>query len=467
MPEKQTLTQRYAEFAVDTQFEDLPSNVVHYVKRNLLNNLGCVLGGKGVKSSDMAVEVVSELGGKPESSVLGYGFKTSCANAAFANSIVGYALEMNDDHRLGTGHPVIAVAPVVMAVGERGHISGKKALVSQALGTEFTIRVGEIFLGFMYHEGFHPTGNTATFGATVAAGKVLGLNATQIVDAFGLAGSAAAGLSNVTIGSGVWTKRFHGGHAAHDGVICALLGQKGFKGSALVLEGIEGQGGFVRSHAYQDKYDLTKLNDKLGQKWELLNTSVKVHACCAYLAPVIDCALEVAKKYDVKPEDVEDVLVKTCQVIINALMTPKERKYAPQDVVDAQFSIPYGVGVAFCRRIASPEEFTEENFKDRKILGVASKVRAELDPEAERRYPGDKLATVIVKTRDGKEYSAHTDYPKGDVENPVSDAELEDKFRLLTRKALSVQKASEVIKMVWHLDDLKEINQLTDFINKQ
>jgi 2-methylcitrate dehydratase PrpD len=223
-------------------------------------------------------------------------------------------------------------------------------------------------------------------------------------------------------------------------------------------------GGFIRAHAYKDIYDSSKLTRQLGQKWMILDTSVKVHACCAYLAPVVDCALEVALKYDVKAQDVQEVIVKTCQPIIDALMEPKERKYRPQDVVDAQFSIPYGVGVAICRRVASPSEFEEKTFKDPQILEVASKVRAEVDPEAEKRYPDDKLATAVIRTKDGKEYSAHTDYPKGDVENPVSDAELEAKFRMLTRKAISEKKASEIIQMVWQLDELKEINRLTDLI---
>ena len=435
------------------------------MKRNILNEIGCALGGKGVPSSDIAADIVSDLGGKPESSVLGYGFKTSCANAAFANAIVAYALEMNDDHRLGTGHPVVATWPSSMAIGERRHASGKEVLVAQALGTEFTIRLGAVFLGFMYHQGFHPTGNCATFGATASAGKMLGLSAQEMVYALGIAGSAAAGLAQVTIGSGVWTKRFHGGHAAMSGVISALMGQKGFKGSARVFEGIEGGlGGFLQTHAFQNKYDVSKLTHEMGTRWELLHTSVKVHACCAYLAPVVDCALEIALKYDVKPEDVQEVTVKVCKAILDALMNPPERKYRPQDVVDAQFSIPYGVGVAICRRVASPAEFEEACYTDRRVLEVASKVRAEVDPVAEARYPDDKLATVTVKTRDGQEYSAHTDYPKGDWENPVSDAELEAKFRMLTNKALSDNKASQVIEMVWHLDELKEINQLTDFI---
>lgn len=464
MQEENTLAMEWADFIIGTNYDNLPPNVAHYVKRNILNNLGCVLGGKGVKSSDVVVEVVSELGGKPESSVLGYKMKTSCANAAFANAIVGYALEMNDDHRLGTQHPVIAIAPTVMALGERKGARGKEIIVAQALGSELSIRVGETFLGFMYDQGFHPTGTCATFGATAAAGKILGLSKDEIVNAFGIAGSAAAGMSTVTIGSGVWTKRFQGGHPAMSGIIAALLGQKGFKGSAQIFEGVKGKGGFVKSHSFQNKYDLTKITNQLGKKWELLDTSVKVHACCAYLAPVVDSALEIASKYDVSPEDVQEVKVKVCQQLIDTLMFPEERKYAPRDVVDAQFSIPYGVGVAICRRLASPAEFTDEVIKDPQILAVASKVKAELDPVAEERYPDDKLATVVVKTKDGKEYSALTEYPRGDVENPVSDAELEQKFRMLTKKALSDKEATQVIDLVWKLEEMEDINRLIELV---
>jgi len=244
------------------------------------------------------------------------------------------------------------------------------------------------------------------------------------------------------------------------GVLAALLGQKGYKGPAAIFEGVDVDGGFVKAFSYHDTYDLSTINSELGKRWELLSSTVKYYACCAFLIPVIDCAIEIAKKYDIKPEDVKEAIVKVCARFCLMLMEPKERKYKPQDIVDAQFSIPYGVGVAICRRAGLLPEFSEEAIKDPQILEVASKVRAEEDPEATKRFPKDHLATVVIKTNDGKEYSVRKEYAKGHVENPVTDKELEGKFRAISTKVLSDKKATQVIEMVWKLDELEDINQL-------
>jgi 2-methylcitrate dehydratase PrpD len=464
LKEKKALAREWADFIVRTEFEDLPADVVHFTKRFMLDQLGCTLVGKNYESSDIVVDVVKELGGEPQSTVIGYGIKTSCANAAFANSIVAYAAELNHEHRQGTQHPVVVVAPAAMALGEREHAGGKEVLTALALGTELMIRVGESFLGFAYNAGFHPTGIVGPFGAAAAAGKIIGLNEQQMVDALGIAGSASAGLGGVTVASGAWTKRFQGGHPAMCGVIAALLGEKGFKGPAYVFEGVDEDGGMVKAFSYNNTFDLSMINSELGKRWELLKTSVKIYACCAFLIPVIDCTIELANKYNIKPEDVEEATVKVCERFAFMLMEPKERKYHPQDTVDAQFSIPYGVGLGICRKAALTAEFSGDTLKDPKILEVAAKVRTEEDPEATRRFPKDHIATVVIKTKDGKEYSVRREHAKGQAENPATDEDLEVKFRTITKGILSDKKASEVIETVWKLDELDDINYLTDMV---
>jgi 2-methylcitrate dehydratase PrpD len=465
--QEKTLSTELAEFVVSTEFDDLPPEVVHKTKRFFLNHLGCVLGGREDAVGDVVVNVVSQLGGAEQSTIIGYGLKTSCTNAALANAIIGYALEQNDDHKVANMHPVVATAPAAIAIGERDHLDGKKLIVAEALSTEIMVRLGQSFMGLLHEQGFHTTGSCGVFGATAAVGKLLGFTVDHLVNAFGIAASSASGLARMATRTGAWTKRYHGGHAAMCGVLSALLAQEGFTGPAPVLEGFdEGKYGFVRSFSYNDQYDLSTINTNLGKKWEMLDTAVKYHACCSYLAPVIDCTLDIIKKYDLKPDDVEAATAKVCSFFLNTLGAPKETKYRPQTVVHAQFSIPYGIGVAVNRRSAFPADFTLEAIKDPETLAVASRVKMELDPEAEKVYPTNYVATVDIKTRDGKVYSSHTDYPKGNMQNPVTDEELEEKFRRLAGKALTDEKASQVIGMVWKLDELKDIGQLIDLIHK-
>jgi 2-methylcitrate dehydratase PrpD len=284
-------------------------------------------------------------------------------------------------------------------------------------------------------------------------------------NALGIAGGTASGQARLNVKSGSMTKRYQGGHAAMGGLLSALLAKEGFTGPSTVLEGADGAPGFVQARSCNNPYDLSIINDKLGGKWEMLDTAVKYNACCSYLAPVIDCCMEIVKKNDIKPKDIDEVTVKVCRQFLTALGMPKEVKYKPQTIVHAQFSIPYGVGVAVCRRRAFFTEFTMETIKDPQILEVASKVKMEMDPEAEKRFPTDYVAKVDMKTKDGKIHSATTYHAKGTVENPLSDEELMVKFRNLTEKTLSPEKAERVMEMVWKLDELKDVSQLIDYIH--
>ena len=463
--QERTLAEELSEFIVDTTYEKLPKEVVHKTKRFFMNHVGCVLGAKGNESSDIVVKAVSTLGGEKQSTILGYGIKTSCLNAALANGIIGYALEMNDDHKVAVAHPVVATAPAALAVAERDHINGRQLIVAEALGTEVLIRIGKAFLGLAHDAGFHITGNCGVFGSATAAGKLLGLNKAKMVNALGIAGGTASGQARLNVKSGSMTKRYQGGHGAMGGLLSALLAKEGFTGPASVLEGAGGAPGFVQARSCKNKFDLSMINNSLGKKWEMLDTAVKFNACCSYLAPVVDCCLEIANKHDLKAAEIQEVNVRVCNQFLTALGTPKEDKYQPKTVVHAQFSIPYGVGVAFCRRRAFHTEFTSESIKDQKILEVASKVKMEWDDEAEKRFPTDYVAKVEVKTKEGRTFKAETYHAKGTVENPLSDEELMAKFRNLTEPILDSGKAEKVMEMIWNLDEVQNIGKLIDYIH--
>jgi 2-methylcitrate dehydratase PrpD len=121
---EKTLAEELSEFIVATDYEKLPADVAHKTKRFFMNHLGCVLGAKGNESSEIVVRTVSALGGEKQSTIIGYGLKTSSLNAALANGVIGYALEMNDDHKVAVAHPVVATAPAALAIGERDHLHG-------------------------------------------------------------------------------------------------------------------------------------------------------------------------------------------------------------------------------------------------------------------------------------------------------------------------------------------------------
>lgn len=456
----QPITREIADITSQLKFSDLPEELVEKSKRFILDLLGCTLGAKPVTSSRIMAQVVSSFGGDPQSTIIGYAHKTSAPFAALINATTGHAFDMDDDHREGTLHSSVVVFPAVLAVAEQGHTSGEELITAFALGSELMIRLGEAFLGQSYYQGFHPTGTTGVFGAALGAGKILGLDAQKLSWALGIAGSQAAGLLEFGI-DGSWTKRIQAGHPAMGGVLSAFLAREGYTGPATIFEG---RMGFVKAYAHKEQFDVSKINDQFASRWEMANTSIKPHACCRFSCPITDCGLELAFKYNIDPDEIEDILVLANKWMITALCQPPERKYRPVTVVDAQFSLPYAVAVGLAKKRASVPEFTDEAIKDPVVLKVAEKVRWELEPEFEKLYPKVYPARVIVTTRDGKKYTAQVDHPKGDPENPVTDSELMDKFNLLASATVSREKMDRIIDTVMKLEKLTDINQLTGLL---
>ncbi len=453
--EKIPIAEQIATLGEKLAFDDIPKEVVANSKKFILDVLACIVGAKEVTSSKAVTDTVFELGGKPVSTVLGYGVKTSPALAALANATMGHAFDMDDDHREGTQHSTVVVFPAVFSLAEQIGANGKSVLTSFIFGSEVTIRLGEAFLGQTYYQGFHPTGTCGVFGAAAGAMKLLGLNKEKGTMALGIAGSHSAGISEFNA-QGAWTKRLHAGHASMSGVISALLARNGFTGPRTV---IEGENGFMRAFSYQNIYDLNKITDNFGTKWEMADNSIKIHACCRFTCNVADCALDLYQQ-GVKPEEVVEILAKVNKFTVEHLCQPIEVKVRPQNVVNAQFSLPYAIAVGICKGRTSITEFTEEAIKDPQVLELAAKVKWEVDPEIEAVYPKHYPATVIVKTRNGREYKAHVDYPKGDPENPVSFEEVKEKFRFVAGFIIGKNKIERAINYVSNFEKLENMHDL-------
>jgi 2-methylcitrate dehydratase PrpD len=380
--------------------------------------------------------------------------------AALANGTMGHAFDMDDDHREGTQHSSVVVFPALLATAEKYKIDGKTLLTAFVYGSEITIRLGEAFLGQSYYQGFHPTGTCGVFGSSAGVAKLLGLDKQKIVYALGLAGSQAAGLLEWKA-QGTWTKRFQAGHPAMCGVLSGLLAKRGYTAPTTILEG---EDGFIRAYSYKDVWDLNRITEKFGEKWEMADNSIKVHACCRFSAPLADCGIDLYKQ-GVQADEVQEILAKVNKYSIKVLCIPEERKYKPQTIVDAQFSLPYAIAVGICKGRESITEYTEEAIHDADVLRLAAKVKWELDPDAEAVYPKYYPCTLIVKTKDGKRYTSHVDYPKGDPENPVSFGEAEDKFRFLAGFTLGKNKIDRIVECVKNLEKQETMEQLASLLS--
>jgi 2-methylcitrate dehydratase PrpD len=453
------VAETYAEFCTNLKFEDLPDEVIRMTKVYMIDMFGCAVRSKEEHQVKAVLEVMKAQGGNPDCSVIVGGFKTSAMHAAFINGTMGHIYDYDDDHREGTMHPSVAVMPAVFAMAEKNKVDGKKYIRALVCGLEVMIRAGEAFLGKSYYQGFHPTGTCGVFGAAMGSSLILNLTPQQISWALGLAGSFSAGtLEWGTEGS--MQKPLQAGQPAMSGVLSASLAQQNFTGARTIFEGPMG---FIRAHSYKDTFDYARLTDNLGKKWEMQDTSIKVHACCRFNGPIADCAVDLYRQ-GVRADNVEKIVVKTCNFTVQGLTQPRDKKYTPKTHVDAQFSLPYTTAVAICRNRTGIDEFKKETFTDPEILRVASLVSAEVDPEAEKVYPKYYPATMEATLKDGRVITSHVDYPKGDPENPVSFDEIEVKFNQLTERYIDAGRRKQFIETVKNLEHVTDISKIADII---
>ena len=459
MNQDKRIAEVIAEFLFTEKFENLPRETKEQVKRYVLDVIGCTIGSSRRPQITALAEVIKAEGGNSHSSVFAHGFKTSSMNAALLNGTMGHALDFDDDHREGTMHPSVAVFPAVFAIGEKRGVGGKEFMRAFILGLEVMIRLGESLLGQSYYQGFHPTGTCGVFGAAAACATVMGLDVLHTKYALGIASSFSGGTQECT-GEGAWQKPLQAGHPAMGGVLAASLAEKNFIGSGTVFDGPYG---LIKALSYKDQFDFGRITETLGKKWEMVDTSIKVHACCRFSGPVADCALDLYKQ-GVRAENVKKITAKVGEFTVKMLCYPIERKLRPQTHVDAQFSLPYAIAVAICKNRTGIQEFSAEALRDPDVLALAEKVTWELDPEAEKMYPKAYPATLMVELKDGRILRAHVDYPKGDPENPASDEEIIAKFNSLTGPHFDKARREKIIAKVNRLEELANIAELADLV---
>jgi 2-methylcitrate dehydratase PrpD len=458
MGESRPISEQIADLVVDVRYEDLPDKARKRATNLVLDLLGSMIGSKEIESSRIAAEVALELGGPQESTVVGYGRKVSAPNAAFANAIQGYAFDFADDHNESNAHPSVATIPVSLALGEKKQASGKEVIEAIVLGNEVVCRLGSAFLGKTYYQGFHPSSTCGTFGAGVSAAKLLKLDRQQVVYAQGIAGSQAAGLMAWNT-SGSYTKRLQAGHPAMVGIISAMMAQKGFNGPPEI---IEGQDGFLQAYSYQLQYDTSLITDGLGDEWTFADSSIKVYPCCRYSAGHLDACLDIVARYAPDWRSIQHVLVRSSDYTIRLLAMPRKRD--PQTVVDTQFSMPWQAAIAFIDGKIDVDTYTEENIHRPDVRGLMTKVDWVVDEEFERRYPEHYSCAVTVTMEDGTEYTSVVDDPKGDFRNPVTQEELEDKFRRLARRELDEARIERLVGFVGNLGEVENVAELFSLI---
>ena len=357
---------------------------------------------------------------------IGHARTLNAAGAAFVNGTAAHGEDFDDTFEGGPVHAGAVIVPAVLAACERYHRDGPAALIGIAVGSEVLCRLSLVVPKAVHSSGFHPTAIFGAMGAAAGVGAALGLNARQIVDALGIAGSMAGGIIEY-LAEGAWTKRLHAGWAAQSGLRAALLARQGFVGPRTVFEGVHGLfNGFA--HTRDGDYDA--LTGDFGTRWVTDTLAFKPYPCGTMAQPYIDCARRLAQR-GVKAEDIDEIMCEVAEGTVHRLWEPLADKQRPRNGYAAKFAVPYLLAAGFVHGGVGLGAFTEQAINDPRVLALAAKVKFVIDPH--NPYPNNFTGHVRATTRDGGVIEERQPHLRGGAQEPLTRQDVADKFMLNTQ----------------------------------
>lgn len=438
-----------AQFVVDFPTQDIPSDVMHLAKRCLMNYSGVALFATLDPAIDILLDLLRAEGCSLAATVIGSGFRTSAQNAALANGFLGH-LEDYDDTHTTVIHPSAPILPVALALSEQRTVSGRDLLGAFAVGVEVACRIGLVIVAH-FRDGaahWHITNTCGVLGAAAAAGRLLRLTQEQMIYAFAIAGTQACGVREVF---GSMCKPFHAGKAAQNGVVAALLAQRGFTGTDGIFEGARGLVGVMATG-----HDINEATKDLGARWELRQNGLKPYACGQANHGFIDAALALRKQPGVTPQTIKHI-----QGSVEQFAPALVRRRHPRSGLESKFCYYHSVAAALTDGQALPAQFTDERATDPAIESLRNRIDFDEDPSLPRR-----AVRVTLELNDGRTYTERVDHPTGTPGNPMSDTMVQEKFNGLASKVLGAEKAEKAQRALWDVDKLSDVSELMPLLTK-
>jgi 2-methylcitrate dehydratase len=449
---KETVTARMARWAAALEYKHLSEEAVYQAKRFLLDSVGCALGGYQQHDVKIALAVLDEIAGRGPATVIGTGKRIDAVSASLANALMIRCMDYNDIYwKQDPSHPS-DIFPAAIAGCERAKSGGKELIVGLVLGHEFEMRFCEAAFPGIRERGWHHATLTA-FVSPIVAGRALRLGWEEIQHAVGISASRHATLGAVTAGKLTMMKNTVDPLATQSGMLAALLAEKGYTGPEHVVDGKEGL-----SHCFGPEWKLNILTDALGESWRITKCGMKAFPTEALTHTPISAVLDIVKSNDLKPEQVTKIQIRSLARAADILSDPS--KYDPRSKETADHSLPYVIAAALAERQVTPAQFEMNKIMDPTIRAQLKKVEVVADPEIEKVFPALQRVIVNISSTDGRSFSKQLDYPKGDPRNPLSDAEIEEKFAALAEGVLSKGAQKKLKEAIWSLEKLGSVSKL-------
>ncbi|HEX3319116.1 MAG TPA: MmgE/PrpD family protein [Terriglobales bacterium] len=449
---KETITAKMARWAAALDYKHLSEEAVYQAKRYLLDSVGCALGGYQQHDVKIALDVLNEIAGRGPATVIGTGKKMDAISASLANALMIRCMDYNDIYwKQDPSHPS-DIFPAAMAACERAKSGGKELIVGFVLGHEYEMRFCEAAFPGIRERGWHHATLTA-FVSPFVAGRGLRLSWEKIQHAVGISASRHCTLGAAVSGKLTMIKNTVDPMATQSGVFAALLAEKGYTGPEHVIDGKEGL-----VHCLGPEWKLNILTDGLGDSWRITQCGMKFFPTEALTHTPISAVLDLVKENDLRPDNVTKIQIRSLARAADILSDPS--KYDPHTKETADHSLPYVIAAALVDRQVTPAQFEMAKIMDPTIRAQLKKVEVVADPEIEKVFPALQRVVINITTADGRTLSKQLDYPKGDPRNPLTDAEIEEKYAALAEGVLSAKAQKKLKDAIWSLEKLGSVSKL-------
>ncbi len=437
----ETLTKTLCGHLAAAQYGDLSAKAVHEARRGVLDWIGCALAGSGHKTITTLLSVLQDISGRPQATVFGCELRLGLLEAALANGQMGHVLDYDDTHMGGvvlhTSSPVLAA---LFALSERAPVTGQDFMLAYAVGFEAGVRSGRTAPG--HHKGgWHLTGTLGSIAAGVACGKLLKLDRQKLTYAMGIAATQAAGMQQ---NRGTMGKSFHAGKAASNGVLAALLAERGFDSTQEIIEGKKGF-----SRIYSDVAEPGQLTAGLGKSWLIETNGHKPYACGVVLHPLIDAVIALRNGEKVDPAAVSEI-----ELRVNPLVLSITGVVEPSTGLQSKFSTVHSAAVALIDGAAGVAQYSDARAADPQVAALRRKVRATADETLRK----DEAFAVV--TIGGKRQEIHIAHASGTADNPMSDAAIEAKFMANATPVIGNERAMRARDFVLSLEARSNVAEL-------
>ena len=453
-----TIARKLAAHTLKYTWAELPADVVHQTKRVLLDTIGCALGGHDSEAVRAIEAVISEAGHPEKATVFGSGLCTSSINATLANGAMVRYLDFNDTAFIiqgeiyRTGYHPSEVIPLILALGEERRLSGREVITSINLAYDLSLS----FLEGVSGAGMEKRGwNGDTRGAFImplVAGRILGLSEDEMANAVGIAGSCHAvfGILDTPAEEYTMTKNIRFPTMASASILAAQLAKKGFTGPRSILEGHDGFAEVIMG----GEYNCGKLLEFKG-RFTIRETCIKSIIADFSSHGHLTATLILARENDIQPEDVAAIRITTSKRCAEHTGDPV-KKY-PKNKETADHSSYYLTAIAILDRQIGPAQFTPEKYSDPRVLGLIDKVELVGDPSLDRYRPAG-ISEITLKN--GRTLKARVDHPRGHARNPMTDAEIVEKFESMAAPYMAGERRKKIIDTIFALEQIEDIGEL-------